>query len=482
MKKFLNIIIALALVCQSSISAFAVDMTGWYMYRNSSPLHSFSIKYPTTWQLYTEGDDLQGFALQEDKNNEEYIFTIQEFDGLDFENVINYFKNNNSLLTVEDIIFPTVREDIPAKKVSYVDGVKTFIKRGNTIIAFSRINEEYNEVIDAMESSLSFTDNWHQYINLRDKYAFIFPVNFSIENTGSGIEISDSGSIFTIEKYPNIALDDAPAQADIPSAVFISMKNIVFHSMPAIEALYQDKLTDENFSRIFVQNGNDSFSLTDTNIGDDFPVSNYYYDYIVEMLESFEFFEIDAEDYQPYIYFPDIRENHVNAKAINSLYEQKVINGYPDGRFLPDGEINRAELTKMMVATVADPNSGKYKNCFPDVNEEWFARYVCYAKEKGWVEGYQDGTFKPANNINRVEAIKIILEGIFDGGVPSAPGPKPVEFDDVNSQEWYWEYFNFAGTNDLLDTQHVRDSKFLPNKNMTRKEVAEMIYRTDTAY
>lgn len=40
-----------------------------------------------------------------------------------------------------------------------------------------------------------------------------------------------------------------------------------------------------------------------------------------------------------------------------------------------------------------------YENCFEDVEDEWFAPYVCYAKEKGWVTGYPDGTFKPENNV-----------------------------------------------------------------------------------
>ena len=84
--------------------------------------------------------------------------------------------------------------------------------------------------------------------------------------------------------------------------------------------------------------------------------------------------------------------------------------GFKNWYLSPDGEINRAELTKMVVAAIIQPDEKTFNNCFSDVEDQWFAPYICYAKDKGWVAGYDDGNFKPESQITRVEAMKIILE------------------------------------------------------------------------
>ena len=47
--------------------------------------------------------------------------------------------------------------------------------------------------------------------------------------------------------------------------------------------------------------------------------------------------------------FPDLPSDHPNYDAILSLYEWGTISGYPDGTFKPDNEINRAEFLKILV-------------------------------------------------------------------------------------------------------------------------------------
>ena len=50
----------------------------------------------------------------------------------------------------------------------------------------------------------------------------------------------------------------------------------------------------------------------------------------------------------------------------------------------------------------------EFQNCFPDVKKDWFSVYVCSAKKEGLIEGYPDGKFHPERNINFAEASKII--------------------------------------------------------------------------
>ncbi len=183
--------------------------------------------------------------------------------------------------------------------------------------------------------------------------------------------------------------------------------------------------------------------------------------------------------------FPDVAASHKNYAAVELLINDNVIKGYQDGTFKPNNSINRAELTKMIVVMIdRSQDLSSYKNCFPDVSTEWYAPYVCYAKEKGWVSGYPDGTFRPAGQVNRVEAIKIVLNAMM----PDDYWPTPTEAEkkmdapaDAQLNAWYIGYLGFAIAKELLDGQHVyEDAKgfyYKPAGNMTRKEVAEMIYR-----
>ena len=76
--------------------------------------------------------------------------------------------------------------------------------------------------------------------------------------------------------------------------------------------------------------------------------------------------------------FPDIGTR--NKTAIDFLYQTGIIQGYPDGRFRPRKPLNRAELLKLVMSGIGIAPDSNYKNCFPDVREEWFAPFVCYAK------------------------------------------------------------------------------------------------------
>lgn len=99
--------------------------------------------------------------------------------------------------------------------------------------------------------------------------------------------------------------------------------------------------------------------------------------------------------------------------AIVFLYAEDVVNGYGDGTYKPDNSINRAEFLKIVVEAFYSTEFESYGevSCFTDVKaKEWFTKYICFAKEQGIVNGYADNTFKPANTINLVEALKITLK------------------------------------------------------------------------
>ncbi len=107
---------------------------------------------------------------------------------------------------------------------------------------------------------------------------------------------------------------------------------------------------------------------------------------------------------------------HVYEEAIEYLYEEGIVSGYPDGTFRPNLNINRAEFLKIVVESQFDDVDyvgHAQETCFKDVvSGNWYTQYVCFAKSRGIVEGYSDGTFKPEQNINLSESLKMIYESM----------------------------------------------------------------------
>lgn len=171
-------------------------------------------------------------------------------------------------------------------------------------------------------------------------------------------------------------------------------------------------------------------------------------------------------------YFSDVDQSNPNQTAINFLQNLGILKGYEDGSFVPEGNVNRAELLKILLETKNLSEKDKmYGDCFPDVLEEWFAPYVCYAKRQGWVDGYADGYFRPGNVVSRAEALKMMVNVL---GIELYTIPAPPVYEDTEYSEWYYPYVKTAHRLGLLEEA---GTEFFPGKEATRGEVSENIFR-----
>ena len=161
-----------------------------------------------------------------------------------------------------------------------------------------------------------------------------------------------------------------------------------------------------------------------------------------------------------------------NREAIQFLSDRGIIGGYPDGTFKPQNTVNRAELLKILVGGKGvTPTIEEYHDCFPDVAKEWFAPFVCYAKEQGWVGGYPDGSFRPSATVNKVEAIKMIVNS---QGYPVPDTVSGRLYDDTDTSAWYAPFVQTAKDKGILE--ETRGSLGVAS-DMRRGSVAESIYR-----
>lgn len=200
--------------------------------------------------------------------------------------------------------------------------------------------------------------------------------------------------------------------------------------------------------------------------------------------------------------FTDVKYGDANASEIIGLYYAGVVTGYADGTFKPNNTVNRAEFMKMLAEAkdvdYADIDNEDLANCFTDVHDvatEWFAPPICAGKSLGWVNGYSDGTFKPTQNINKAEALKIVLTAFgFEIPASVSKGDKP--YPDVAMRSL------FAMTSDNLEKFQARPlvswyagvakaakdaGLILPTGNfdagheLTRGEMAAIIYKAMVA-
>lgn len=168
--------------------------------------------------------------------------------------------------------------------------------------------------------------------------------------------------------------------------------------------------------------------------------------------------------------FFDVSKEHSNYTAIQYIHEKGIIEGYADGRFFPDKTINRAEFTKILMGAALAYNSGQDPSGydiyapvglnFSDVEDQaWYIPYLRKAVSNGVVQGYEDGTFRPANQISFAEASKIIVRS-FGYDVPAETGI------------WYKSYVEELEEKAVIP---VSIRKF--DQQITRGETAEILYR-----
>lgn len=159
--------------------------------------------------------------------------------------------------------------------------------------------------------------------------------------------------------------------------------------------------------------------------------------------------------------FTDI-SGHRYEPDIKYIGDKGIVQGYADGTYKPDILISRAEFTKIIIGAktngVSIPDAS---NCFKDVKDEWFAIFACYAKDNGIISGYDDGTFRPTNNISIAEAAKIIIGGLMGSKITAAA--------DVAWYVPYMEKLSFYKA--IPPTLQYKDAGTL----ITRGEMAFMI-------
>ena len=164
----------------------------------------------------------------------------------------------------------------------------------------------------------------------------------------------------------------------------------------------------------------------------------------------------------------DIDETY--SESVKVLSGLEVFRGYTDGSYKPQDSITRAEVAAIIyrIATgdVSDSQVSLYSdwNRFKDVaSGSWYAGYVNYCANAEYIKGYEDGSFRPNNNVTGYEALAMILRAVGYG--------KMDEFVGSN-----WAVNTAARANTLKISKNVTAA--LLGSPASREVVAELLFRS----
>ena len=101
-------------------------------------------------------------------------------------------------------------------------------------------------------------------------------------------------------------------------------------------------------------------------------------------------------------------------EAIAVLSAVKVIDGYTDGSFKPQTQLNRGQAAKIICNLILGPTTAAELHAtaapFSDVPaDNIFAGYITYCANKGIIGGYADGTFRPTGTLTGYAFMKMLL-------------------------------------------------------------------------
>lgn len=137
--------------------------------------------------------------------------------------------------------------------------------------------------------------------------------------------------------------------------------------------------------------------------------------------------------------FPDVAADRWSALSIETLAEQDILIGYEDGTFRPEDYITRAEASAVIARYLGLEDATEANN-LTDIQGHWAEGYINAMAENQLIQGYEDQTFRPDNNITRAEAVTILNK--VQGRAPSLEYLQTQDFNpfsDLREDTWYYQ-------------------------------------------
>lgn len=175
--------------------------------------------------------------------------------------------------------------------------------------------------------------------------------------------------------------------------------------------------------------------------------------------------------------FSDVPSTHWAFDYIDEMAQREVISGYPDGRFLPENQVTRAEFAKIMVCAAGMRVSNTNQTSFTDVYiSDWYCPYIEAAKE--YLTGYSTASgmvYRPTTPALREDiAVALVKLKGYDTSVVDESILNMFS-DSYSISDSAKKYVAVAVERGLISGYD--DNTFRGQATITRAEAATMLWR-----
>lgn len=168
--------------------------------------------------------------------------------------------------------------------------------------------------------------------------------------------------------------------------------------------------------------------------------------------------------------------SHWATPFIQGLVTRRLILGFPDGTFKPEVGITRAEYAAIIAKTFDLPRQrGTSTGTFTDVPANfWASSAIRVAAGMGFISGFPDGTFRPQQNLTRVQALVSLVSGL---GLSGGNANLLTFYTDRAQIPSYATDAIATATQRRLVVNYPKPNQLDPMRNITRAEITALIYQ-----
>ena len=189
------------------------------------------------------------------------------------------------------------------------------------------------------------------------------------------------------------------------------------------------------------------------------------------------FFRLLTDDARAYYWstdsgFSDVKPGDWYNNAVSTMVNAGILNGYSDGTFKPNANITRAEFATIAARFLS--NSYSLNDRFYDTEGHWAEPYINRAAEVGWINGYNDGSFKPDRAITRAEAVTLVNAVLGREPHEDHLLSNMIRWPDNPKSAWYYEAIQEATNSHDYDwaSNHAYEiwTELLENRQWSKLE------------